>query len=69
MKELGKELRSKKIYTSVVDITGNPLHENVARTFIVVQKDLPSLLFYDLRRNATYGDRASIFTITNVEKE
>ena len=69
MKELGKELRSKKIYTSVADITGNPLHENVARTFIVVKKDLPTLLFYDLRRNATYGDTASIYTIRNAEKE
>ena len=69
MKELGKELRSQKIYTSVADITGNPLHENVARTFIVVKKDLPTLLFYDLRRNATYGDTASIYTIRNAEKE
>ena len=68
IKELGKELRNKKIYTSVVDITGNPLHENVARTFIVVQKDLPTLLFYDLRRNATYGDTASIYTIRNAVK-
>ena len=69
MKELGKELRNKKIYTSVADIQGNPLHENVARTFIVVKKDLPTLLFYDLRRNATYGDTASIYTIRNIEKE
>ena len=68
IKELGKELRNKKIYTSVVDITGNPLHENVARTFIVVKKDLPTLLFYDLRRNATYGDTASIYTIRNAVK-
>ena len=69
IKELGKEFRNKKIYTVVLDIEGNPLHQNVAQTFIVVNQDLPTLLFYDLRRNASDQDMASLYSIRSATEE
>ena len=46
IKELGKELRDKKIYTVISDIEGDPLQENVASTFVILKQDLPTLILY-----------------------
>ena len=63
IKELGKEYRNKKIYTVISDIEGDTLQENVANTFIVVKRDLPALIFYDLKENYTNEDMASIYSL------
>ena len=63
IKELGKEYRDKKIYTVISDIEGDTLQENVANTFIVVKRDLPALIFYDLKENYTNEDMASIYSL------
>ena len=47
IKELGKDFRKRQIYTVVCDIKGNPLYDNLASTFIVLEQDLPALLFFD----------------------
>ena len=46
IKELGKELRDKKIYTVISDVKGDLLQENIASTFLVLKQDLPTLLLY-----------------------
>jgi thiol-disulfide isomerase/thioredoxin len=69
IKELGKEFRNKKIYTVILDIEGNPLHQNVAQTFGIVNQDLPTLLFYDLRKNASDQDLATLYSIRPASKE
>ena len=69
IKELGKEYRSKNIYTVKTDIEGDILQENVASTFIIVPRDLPALLFYDLSPNPTEDDYASIYSLRPATKE
>ena len=69
IKELGKEFRKKKIYTVVSDIEGDNLHANVANTFGIVKQDLPTLLFYDLRRNESDQDLASLYSIRAITKD
>ena len=46
IKELGKELRDKKIYTVISDIKGEPVQENIASTFVILKQDLPTILLY-----------------------
>lgn len=69
IKELGKEYRSKNIYTVKTDIEGGILQENVASTFIIVPRDLPALLFYDLNPNLSENDYASIYSLRPATKE
>ena len=69
IKELGNDLRKKKIYTVIADIEGNPIHENIASTFVILKQDLPCILFYDLRKNASQEDMASIYTLRPAKKE
>ena len=66
-KELGKEFRNDNIYTCVADIKGEPLHENVAQAFIVIPQDLPLVLYYDLRFNAS--EENSIYTLRQATNE
>ena len=69
IKELGKEFRKEKIYTVVADIQGSPIHENVASAFVIVSKDLPTLLFYDLDENSTESETANIYSIRSATNE
>ena len=69
IKELGKDLRNKKIYTVVSDIEGCILHEDVASNFVIQKQDLPCILFYDLRKNENTGDMVSIYTLRSAKKE
>ena len=50
IKELGKDLRKKKVYTVLADIEGDNINQNVASNFRVINQDLPCILFYDLRK-------------------
>lgn len=69
MKELGKEFRKKNIYTVVSDITGSTVHESIANAFVIVSRDLPTILFYDLNKNSNESDSANIYSIRNISKE
>lgn len=44
IKELGKEFRTKNIYTVVADIAGSTVHQSIASAFVIVSKDLPTIL-------------------------
>ena len=41
----------------------------VASTFIIVPRDLPTLLFYDLNPNLTENEYASIYSLRPATKE
>ena len=69
IKELGKEFRKEKIYTVVADIQGSVINENVASTFIIVSKDLPTLLFYDLNEDLSQSEIPNIYSIRNATTE
>ena len=69
IKDLGIELRKKNIYTSLIDIQGSLLHHNIVRTFLIVNQDLPVVLFYDLNPEAHPQDLALIYTIRNGKNE
>ena len=69
IKELGKEFREKKIYTAVSDIEGNYIQQSVANAFVIVKQDLPTLLFYELRTNATNEDLASLYSLRPATSE
>ena len=67
MKELGKEYRSKGIYTVVSDIQGNLFQEKVAQTFVIMDKDLPAILFYDTKGND--NEEGSLYSLRSVTKD
>lgn len=69
MKELGLEFRSKKIYTSVLDIEGEEVYENVADIFGLAASELPALLYYDLKEDENNQTNAILYSIRNVKKE
>ena len=68
-KELGKEFRSKNIYTVVSDIAGSPVHQSIASAFVIVSKDLPTILYYDLNPNQNETDSAYIYSMRSVTKD
>ena len=47
MKEIGLELRKKKIYSVYSDIEIDPVQEQIANAFRILDIDLPVFLFYD----------------------
>ena len=69
IKELGKELRKKDIYTVVSDIKGDTFQTMTARTFIIVKQDLPLILFYDTIYTPTKQDLARYYTIRQANSE
>lgn len=69
MKELGLEFRSKKIYTSIMDIEGEDVYENVADIFGLASQELPALLYYDLKEDENNQTNAILYSIRNVKKE
>ena len=69
IKELGFEFRKKKIYTVICDIQGNPFFENIGNTFVIVPKDLPTLLFYVMKPNSTIRDMPDVYSIRDAKKE
>lgn len=68
-KELGKEFRTKNIYTVVSDIAGSSVHQSIASAFVIVSKDLPTILYYDLNPNQNETDSAYIYSMRSVSKE
>jgi hypothetical protein len=68
-KELGKEFRTKNIYTVVSDIAGSPVHQSIASAFVIVSKDLPTILYYDLNPNQNETDSAYIYSMRSVTKD
>jgi len=68
-KELGKEFRTKNIYTVVSDIDGSPVHQSIASAFVVVSKDLPTILYYDLNPNQNETDSAYLYSMRSVTKD
>lgn len=68
-KELGKEFRTKNIYTVVSDIAGSSVHQSIASAFVIVSKDLPTILYYDLNPNQNETDSAYIYSLRSVSKE
>lgn len=69
MKELGLEFRSKKIYTSILDIEGEEVFENIADIFGLAVQELPALLYYDLKEDENNQTNAILYSIRNVKKE
>jgi thiol-disulfide isomerase/thioredoxin len=69
MKELGLEFRSKKIYTSIMDIEGEVVYENVADIFGLASQELPALLYYDLKEDENNQTNAILYSIRNIKKE
>ena len=69
MKELGLEFRSKKIYTSVLDIEGEEVYENIADIFGLAPQELPALLYYDLKEDENNQTNAILYSIRNIKKE
>ena len=71
IKELGKDFRKNKIYTTVSDIKGNPIAERMEKDFIIAPEDLPLLIFYTFKSNSTDDDNilANIYSIKGAEKE
>lgn len=66
MKEVGKELRERGIYSLVGDITGSQTLELVKDFFAIEQKELPILLYYDLQ-NA--NESSNSYRINNVKED
>ena len=70
IKELGKEFRSRKIYTVVSDIQGDPLQQNVGSSFIIVPGDLPALLFYYMKEGEDKPEQsANLYSLRPASKE
>lgn len=69
IKELGKEFRTKNIYTVVADIAGSTVHQSIASAFVIVSKDLPTILFYDLKSDSNESDSANIYSIRSVNEK
>ena len=63
IKQLGIYLRDKNIYSLVLDIEGDEYVNNLAHTFMVIEQDLPCVLFFDLQDNDTDGDTSPTFSI------
>ena len=68
IKELGKDYRKKNIITCVSDIEGNHVFENVARTFVIAQQDLPALLLYSVNSSAP-NEMPKIYSLRPIKKE
>ena len=68
IKELGIDFRSEDIYTVVSDVKGNTLQENIASTLVIVPEDLPTLLFYNLEKNASDDMAVAIFSLRPASK-
>ena len=68
IKEIGLELRKKKIYAVHSDIELDPIQEQIANVFRVISIDLPVFLFYDQNINTKNQDLASLFMIRNIKE-
>ena len=69
IKEIGLELRNKKIYALTADVQGDPIHEHLANSFMVLPIDLPELLFYDENINPKMGDLPHLYILRNLKEE
>ena len=69
IKELGLELRTKKIYACTSDIENDPIQSEIANAFKVLPIDLPVFLLYDQNINSKEGDLAQLFILRNVKEE
>ena len=68
MRELAKEYRPKHIYTATIG-QELPLHENMCENFLILPRDLPAYVFYDILPNDTTGEYATIYTVRSAKKE
>lgn len=68
IKEIGLELRKKKIYSVYSDIELDPVQEQIANAFRVLDIDLPVFLFYDQNVNSQNEDLAFLFMIRNIKE-
>ena len=69
IKEIGLELRKKKIYAMTSDVQEGPVQEHITQAFMVLPIDLPALLLYDQNINAKEGDLAHLYIIRNIKEE
>ena len=65
IKEIGLELRKKKMYTFLSDIKGEPIYENLVNSFSIKIEDLPVLLLYDLK-NAINEENVYVYRISSI---
>ena len=68
MKEIGLELRKKKIYSVYSDIEIDPVQEQIANAFRILDIDLPVFVFYDQNINMQKEDLAFLFMIRNIKE-
>ena len=69
IKEIGLDLRKRKIYAVTSDIQEDPVQEQIANAFMVLPIDLPALLLYDQNYNSQEGDLAYLYIIRNIKEE
>ena len=69
MKEVGIELRKKKIYAVTSDIQDDPVQEEIATAYVVLPIDLPAILVYDQNINAKQGGLANLYIIRNIKEK
>ena len=69
IKEIGLDLRKRKIYAVTSDIQEDPVQEQIANAFMVLPIDLPALLLYDQNYNSKEGDLAYLYIIRNIKEE
>ena len=69
IKELGKELRKKDIYTAISDIEGDSFQSMVAKNFVIVKQDLPLIFFYDQIYSIEDGDLSSMYSIRHANEK
>ena len=68
IKEIGLELRKKNIYSVYSDIELDPVQEQIANAFRILDIDLPVFLFYDQNINMQSDDLAFLFAIRNIKE-
>ena len=69
IKEIGLELRQKKIYSVSSDIQEDPIQSEIANAFMVLPVDLPVFLLHDRNINTRYGDLAHLYVLRNMKEE
>ena len=68
IKEIGLELRKKNIYSVYSDIELDPVQEQIANAFRILDIDLPVFVFYDQNINMQKEDLAFLFMIRNIKE-
>ena len=69
IKEIGVEIRDKKIYAVTANVQGDVIQEHIAKSFMVLPMDLPELLFFDQTINPKPGDLSHLYILRNLKEE